>query len=151
MTTNLTSNNKTKIQTQKPNIMKKSLLLALAGLPVFITACSTPMKPQAFHAQDGNAVVIKSVDARTSEIIAPAGSGPVANTDVMGKVSALPGHQTAVVILENYNEAQVGDEFRNRSTPWFIGLRTLGYEHVVFLQGQNTDNPEGLVTIARYD
>ena len=132
--------------------MKKSILIALAALPVFITACSTPKPPQAFHATDSNAVVIKSVDGATSEIIAPTSSGPLPNGTAMTKVSALPKHQTAVIILENYNEAQVGDEFRDRSTAWFMGLRTLGYDHIVFLKGQGADsNPEGLVTVARYD
>ncbi len=131
--------------------MKKSIILAIAALPVFITACATPQPPQAFHGTDSNAVVIKSVDNRTSEILAPNGSGPAANSTVMNKVSAQPGHQTAVIILENYNETKIGDEFRDRSTPWFMGLRTLGYEHIVFLQGHGTDSPEGLVTLARYD
>ena len=131
--------------------MKKSVILALAALPLFITACSTPQPPQAFHNTDSNAVVIKSVDGRTSELITPTPTGPEANTKVMGKVSAINGPKTAVVILENYNEEKVGDVFRDRSTPWFIGLRTLGYDHVVFLQGNGTDSPEGLATIARYD
>ena len=131
--------------------MKKSLLIVLAALPVFITACSTPKPPVAFHGTDSSALVIKSVDGRTSEIIAPTGSGPIANSSMMDKISAIPGHQTAVIILENYNEAKVGDEFRDRGTPWFMGLRTLGYEHIVFLQGHNTDSPEGLATLARYD
>ena len=131
--------------------MKKSLLIVLAALPVFITACATPKPPVAFHGTDSSALVIKSVDGRTSEIIAPTGSGPIANGSMMSKISAIPGHQTAVVILENYNEAKVGDEFRDRGTPWFIGLRTLGYDHIVFLQGHGTDSPEGLATLARYD
>lgn len=131
--------------------MKKSVILALAALPLFITACSTPQPPQAFHGTDSNAVVIKSVDGRTSELIAPTPTGPESNTKVMGKVSAINGPKTAVVILENYNEEKVGDVFRDRSTAWFIGLRTLGYDHVVFLQGNGTDSPEGLATIARYD
>ncbi len=131
--------------------MKKSFILALAALPLFITACASPKPPVAFHATDSNAVVIKCVDNRNSELIAPTPTGPEANSKVMGKVSAMTGPKTAVVILENYNEEKVGNEFRDRSTPWFIGLRTLGYDHVVFLQGNGTDSPEGLATIARYD
>ena len=131
--------------------MKKSLIIALAALPVFLTACASPKPPQAFHSTDSNAVVIKCVDGRTSELIAPTPTGPEANSTVMGKVSAINGPKTAVVILENYNEEKVGDVFRDRSTPWFMGLRTLGYDHVVFLQGNGSDSPEGLVTIARYD
>jgi hypothetical protein len=131
--------------------MKKSLIIALAALPVFITACASPKPPVAFHGTDSNAVVIKCVDNRSSELIAPTPTGLEAHAQVMNKVSAVTGAKTAVVILENYNEEKVGDEFRNRSTPWFIGLRTLGYDHVVFLQGNGTDSPEGLATIARYD
>lgn len=132
--------------------MNKSIIaIAFAALPVLFTACASPKPPQAFHATDSNAVVIKCVDGRNSELISPTPTAPEANSKVMGKVSAMNGPKTAVVILENYNEEKVGDEFRNRSTPWFIGLRTLGYDHVVFLQGNGTDSPEGLATIARYD
>ena len=58
--------------------------------------------------------------------------------------------QTAVVILENYDEPQIGLEYRIRGTPWFVGLRGLGYEHIVFLQGRGVANPEGLITLTEY-
>lgn len=131
--------------------MNKSILIAFASVPLFITACSTPKPPQAYHTTDSNAVVIKSVDNGTSQILGPNSTPALPNPQAMGKVSGLTGHQTAVVILENYNEEQVGDQFRDRSTPWFLGLRTLGYDHIIFVKGQGTDNPEGLATIARYD
>ena len=131
--------------------MKKSLLLALAALPVLFTGCATPQPPQAFHGTDSNAIVIKSVDNRTSEIIQPTSSGPIANDAVLNKISSISSSKTAVIILENYTEPQVGDEFRNRGTPWFVGLRSLGYEHIVFLQGQGSSGPEGLLTLAQYD
>lgn len=131
--------------------MKKSLLLSLAALPVILSSCATPPPPQAFHSTDSTAIVIDAVDARTSRIIMPAPVGPIANDAVLTAAKKLPLHQTAVVILENYNEPQIGDEFRNRGTPWFIGLRCAGYEHIVFLHGNGAANPEGLITLAKYD
>ncbi len=131
--------------------MKRTLLLAFAAIPVLFSGCATPQPPQAFHATDNNAIVIKSVDNRTSEIIQPTVSGPIGNDTVLNKITSLSGSKTAVVILENYTESQIGDEFRSRGTPWFVGLRSLGYEHIVFLQGQGSSNPEGLLTLAKYD
>ena len=131
--------------------MKKSLLLSLAALPVLLSSCATPPPPQAYHNTDNTALVIDAMDARSSRIVMPTPSGPIANDTVLTTARKLPQHQTAVVILENYSEAQVGDEFRNRGTPWFIGLRCLGYEHIVFLQGNGAANPEGLLTVAKYD
>jgi hypothetical protein len=56
-----------------------------------------------------------------------------------------------VVILENYTEPQVGEQFRDRSPQLFAGLRALGYEHIYFLQGRGVTDPEGLITLAEYD
>jgi hypothetical protein len=56
-----------------------------------------------------------------------------------------------VVILENYDEPQLGSQFRNRGTTWFVSLRELGYQRIVFLQGRGITNPEGLVTLVEYD
>ena len=131
--------------------MKKLLLLSLAALPVILSSCSTPQPPQAYHNTDSSALVIDAIDARSSRVIMPTPSGPIANDAILTTARKLPQHQTAVVILENYTEAQVGDEFRNRGTPWFIGLRCLGYEHIVFLQGTGSNDPEGLITLAKYD
>jgi hypothetical protein len=131
--------------------MKKILLPVLAAVPVLLSSCSTPPPPQAYHATDNTALIIESLDGRTSQILAPETSTKIRNEQVLNVAHALPQHQTAVVILENYNEPQVGDEFRNRGTPWFIGLRCLGYEHIVFLQGKGTADPEGLITLAKYD
>ena len=131
--------------------MNKSLLLSLAALPVILSSCSTPQPPQAYHNIDNTALVIDAIDARSSRIVMPLPSGPIANDQILTTARQLPQHQTAVVILENYNEPQAGDEFRNRGTPWFIGLRCLGYEHIVFLQGNGAGSPEGLLTVAKYD
>ena len=97
------------------------------------------------------ALVIESLDGSTSRIIQPTASPKVGNDQILTTAKTLPQHQTAVVILENYTEQQIGDQFRDRGTPWFIGLRSLGYEHIVFLQGKGDQDPEGLLTLAKYD
>ena len=131
--------------------MKKLFLLPLAALPLLLSSCSTPQPPQVYHFTDDSALVVDAINGRTSRIIMPTPSGEIRNDDLLNTAKALPQHQTAVVILENYSEAQVGDEFRDRGTPWFIGLRCLGYEHIVFLQGNGATSPEGLLTLAKYD
>ena len=131
--------------------MKKLFLPALLALPLILSSCSTPQAPTAYHATDANALVIQSIDGRTSRIIQPTPSSNIGNDQILTTARSLPQHQTAVVILENYSEAQVGEQFRNRGTPWFIGLRCLGYEHIVFLQGTGATNPEGLIELAKYD
>jgi hypothetical protein len=131
--------------------MKKSLLLSLAAIPFLLCSCATPQPPQAYYGTDDSALVIASIDGRTSRIIMPTASGEIANDQILNIAKAFPQHQTAVVILENYSEPTVGDEFRDRGTPWFIGLRCLGYEHIIFLQGNGVNNPNGLITLAKYD
>jgi hypothetical protein len=131
--------------------MKKLFLIPLAVFPLLLSSCATPQPPQAYYGTDDSALVISAINGRTSRIIMPTASGEIANDEVLNAAKALPQHQTAVVILENYSEAQVGDEFRDRGTPWFIGLRCLGYEHIVFLQGNGTASPDGLLTLAKYD
>src|ERR1035437_7646143 len=116
--------------------MKKILSLAIAGLPIILCSCATPQPPQAFHNTDNSALVIESLDHRTCQIIQPTPSDKIENVKVLSQISFLPQHQTAVVILENYSEPQIGGEFPDRSLSWFMGLRTLGYEHIVFLKGQ---------------
>jgi hypothetical protein len=131
--------------------MKKFLLPALMALPVLLSSCATPPVPQAYHDTDHTALVIESLDGRTSRIVQPTASATVANDAVLNTARAFAQHQTAVVILQNYTEAQIGDQFRDRGTPWFIGLRCLGYEHIVFLQGNGSHGPDGLITLAKYD
>ena len=84
-------------------------------------------------------------------MLQPANSAKVNNDQLLAQAKALPQHQTAVVILENYTEQDFGDQFRDRGTPWLVGLRNLGYQHVVFLQGLDVANPEGLTTLVQYD
>jgi hypothetical protein len=131
--------------------MKMIWIMALAALPVLLTSCATAPPPQAFHNTDDTALVIKSLDDATSEMIQPTASRQEGNDNILALVKSLPRHQTAVVILENYNEPQAGSQFRERGTPLFVGLRGLGYQHIVFVQGAGVANPEGLLTVADYD
>ena len=131
--------------------MKIICSLALAALPILLTSCATPPPPQAFHNTDSTALVIKSLDNNTSQMVQPAVSNRENNDKLLAKAMTLPQRQTAVVILENYTEPQIGEQFRDRGTALFVGLRSLGYQHIVFLQGNGIANPEGLITLAEYN
>ena len=130
--------------------MKISIPMALAALAILLTSCATPKPPQAFHNSDNNAVVIDSLDDKTGQIIEPIPSVKEENDLILAKATTLTKRQTAGVILENYDESQVGLEYRIRGTPWFVGLRGPGYEHIVFLQGRGAADPEGLITLTEY-
>ena len=131
--------------------MKIIYSLALVGLAIMLTSCATPQPPQAFHNTDSTALVIASLDDTTCQMVEPAASNREGNDNVLALAMALPQHQAAVVILENYTEQKIGDQFRDRGTAWFVGLRNLGYQHIVFLQGKGVANPEGLMTLAEYN
>ena len=125
--------------------------IALMALALSLTSCATPLPPRAFHNSDPTTVVIRSLDVKTSQLVQPTISSGEKNEKVLAKAGATPQRQEAVVILENYTEPQVGEQFRDRSIPLFVGLRGLGYQHIVFLQGKGVANPEGLVMLAEYD
>jgi hypothetical protein len=131
--------------------MKPSLALSLLALPLLLTACATPRPPQVFHNTDDSALIVASLDSRTARQILPTPTDKIESVEVLNYAKNLAQHQTAVVILENYSEAEVGALFRDRSTPWFIGLRGLGYQHILFLQGNGSANPDGLIALAEYD
>ncbi|HXI72982.1 MAG TPA: hypothetical protein VNN22_21795 [Verrucomicrobiae bacterium] len=131
--------------------MKKSILRFAAMLPViFLTSCATPPPPVAFHNTDSTALVIKSLDGQTSQMLQPSTSSQAKNDQILSIAQTLPQHQTAVVMLENYTEPRLGQQFRDRGTPLFICLRSLGYQHIIFVQGQNVPDPNGLITLAEY-
>jgi hypothetical protein len=132
--------------------MKTIYLFALAALPMMLTSCATPpAPPQAFHNSDNTALVIKSLADGTGQMIQPVVSSRENNDRLLAKAMTLPQHQTAVVILENYTEPRIGAQFRDRGTPLFVGLRNLGYQHIVFVQGMGVASPDGLMTLAKYD
>lgn len=116
-----------------------------------LSSCATPQPPQVFHQTDESALIVQTFDNRTCEILAPTPLGRAENAHALNLAGALAQHQTAVVILENFSEPRLGPEFRDRTFAWFLGLRGLGYEHIVFLQGADVPDPEHLITLAKYD
>ena len=131
--------------------MKKMLILAVAALPVLLSSCATFRPPQAFHNTDDSALIIKSLDNRTCEVIAPTAMNKQENNLVLDQAMSFAHRQTAVVILENYSEPKLGRDFRDRTFAWFVGLRGLGYRHIFFVQGKGIMDPNGLTTLAEYD
>lgn len=131
--------------------MKKRILILAAALPVILSSCATTPPPQAFHNTDTSALVVKSIDGHSCEVIAPTIMNRLDDAALLDQAKKFPQHQTAVVILENYSEPQLGAEFRDRTMGWFIGLRGLGYQHIVFLRGSGASDPNGLPTLAEYD
>lgn len=128
--------------------MKIAISLALGALAVCLTSCVSPSR--AFHNTDSTALVIQSFNDQTGQMIQPNVSARKSNDELLGEATALSQHQTAVVILEDYTDEEIGDQFRDRGTPWVIGLRQLGYPNIVFLKGLGVANPEGLITIVQY-
>jgi len=131
--------------------MKKAFLVLTVALPVLISSCATQTAPVAFRNTDNSALIVKSLDARSCEVISPTALSREDATALLDQAKSFRSHQTAVVILENYNEPQLGSEFRDRTFAWFVGLRGLGYQHIVFLKGTGVSDPNGLPTLAEYD
>lgn len=131
--------------------MKKIFLLLAAALPVILSSCATPPPRQAYHNTDDSALIVESLDVTSCAVLAPAAMERETNTRVLDQAKAFSQHQTAVIILENYDEPQLGPEFRDRTFGWFVGLRGLGYQHIVFLKGTGAADPNGLLTLAEYD
>jgi hypothetical protein len=130
--------------------MKICTPVALTVLAILLTSCATPKPAQVFHNTDKNAVVIESLDDKTGQMLGPTTSVREKNDAVLAKITSLSERQMAVVILENYSEPQMGWQYRVRGTPWFVGLRMLGFQHIVFLQGTGVADPEGLTTLVEY-
>jgi len=123
--------------------------LALVALAIISTSCATP--PRTFHNYDNTALVIESLDYQTCRMLRPDASASEDNDKFLARAATLSKGETAVVILENYTESQIGDQFRDRGTYWLVSLRNLGYRHVVLLQGQGIADPEGLRILVKYD
>ena len=131
--------------------MKTITPIFLAALAITLSSCTTPQPPQAFHNTDNTALIVKSLDGRTCQMVQPVASGQEDSDMLLARAMKLSQHQTAVVILENYTEPKFGPQFRDRGSLWFIGLRNLGYQHIIFLQGKGVNNPEGLTTLVDYE
>lgn len=135
----------------KTQLLKEGLALALAVLTVLLTSCSTPPPPrQTYFNHDPAALVIKSLDDKQGQIVAPAVTPTEPSDRLVDQARKLPQRNTAVVILENYTEPEIGAQFRDRGTAWFMCLRNIGYQHIVFLQGNGLAT-DGLPLLVRYD
>ena len=122
--------------------------LALGALVVCLTSCASPSR--AFHNTDQTALVVQAFPDQSCQMLQPTSSGRKSIDEILDDAAKLSQHQTAVVILEEYYEEDIGDQFRDRGTPWVAGLRRLGYPNIVFLKGLGVPNPEGLITVVRY-
>jgi len=130
-------------------IINLSNLLSLAAVTVVLTSCAT--HTPTFQNTDTTALVVETADAQTGRMLQPTASGDENTDKILAAAAALSQHQTAVIILENYSEPKIGDQFRDRSTAWVVGLRNLGYQRIVFLQGVGVANPDGLNIVVEYD
>lgn len=133
--------------------MKKLILPLLTALPVLFTSCATPPPPapQVYRSGETPALVIESIDGNRSRLIQPGATADAPNDATIAHARSLGKQTVAVVILENFHEAQPGEEFRDRGVSWYVNLRGLGYERIVFLHGNGVPNPDGLVTLVKYD
>jgi hypothetical protein len=129
-------------------LMNICISLAMGTLAICLTSCVGPSR--AFHNSDSTALVVQSFPDQTAQMLQPNVSAKKSLDEILGDAAGLSQHQTAVVILEEYYEEEIGDQFRDRGTPWVAGLRRLGYPNIIFLKGLGVANPEGLITIVRY-
>lgn len=126
-------------------------MVVILALPLVIGSCAAPRPPQAFHGTQAPVVIVESLDAHYSQLVSPVAMPKQDNVRMMEQIKNLSHQKVAIVILENYTESQPGPDFRDRSLEWFMGLRGLGFDHIVFLQGKGVPEPEGLIVLADYD
>lgn len=131
--------------------MKKAFLLLIAVLPVILSSCASPAPQQTYYNTDNSALIVQSLDNSSCQVLAPTAIKREDNVRLLDQARTFAQHDTAVVILENYSEPELGAEFRDRSFGWFVGLRGLGYHHIVFLKGNGATNANGLPTLAEYN
>jgi hypothetical protein len=126
-----------------------SLVVAVA-LSLFVFSCAAPHPTEAFQAGNNNVLVIDSLDAHSGQVLSPVAQAKADNSQVLAEIKSMEHKAMAVIILEDYREPEPGKEFRNRCMDWFMGLRQLGYQRIVFLQGQGVSQPDGLKVLAQY-
>jgi hypothetical protein len=132
-------------------MMRRFQLFAGLALAVLLSSCATPRRPQVFHTGGDTALVVKSLDGRFSQAVAPITIPRMENAKMLERIKTLGVPKTVVIILENYTEPQLGREFRDRVMDWFMEFRQLGCQRIVFLQGKGVADPDGLVVLAEYD
>jgi hypothetical protein len=131
--------------------MRSVAFFVLLALPIVICSCATPHPPQTFHGPKESVLVVKSLDNHFSELVSPVAMAREDNVRMLDQIKSLSRQKMAIIILENYSESQPGPDFRDRSLEWFMGLRGLGFDRIVFLQGKGVAEPDGLVVLADYD
>jgi len=60
----------------------------------------------------------------------------------------LPDHSVAAVVLEE--TPKNNERFADRTASSFIKLRSAKYRDIMYLQGQNTNDADGLVVFVHY-
>jgi hypothetical protein len=136
---------------KKTRLLRRVFLLLTAGLPMMLSSCSTDSSLHTYHNTDSTALIVQSLDGHSCRVLSPTAMEREENIRLLERAKTFSQHQTAVVILENYDEARLGPEFRDRSLGWFISLRGLGYQHIYFLKGGGVADPNGLPMLAQYD
>jgi hypothetical protein len=130
--------------------MKKIFLNLLLSVPVMLGGCASEPAPTLCRA-NRSLLVVDTHDSRTGQVVAPIESAKMEIVPLLDKIKSLAKAPAVIVILENYQEAKPGPVFRDRSLPWYLGLRLLGYDHVVFVQGNGLPDPDGLRVVAEYN
>ena len=130
--------------------MKTSVLFLCLSAMIMVCSCTTSAPQQSFHNTDNAALIIKSMNIRSSQVIAPKLLAEADNSQTLDQLREFAGGKTAIVILENYADTEAGSDFRNRGQAWFMGLRGLGFQHIVFVRGNGVTDPNGLPVVAEY-
>jgi hypothetical protein len=130
--------------------MNPHAIIAALTLPVLICSCATSCPPQAFRAGTEDALVIESYDDHSGQVVSPVTLERADNRQMLNEIKSVEKKSVAIVMLEGYQEPQPGPEFRDRSLELFMGLRQLGYQRIIFLQGHGVPQPSGLMVLAQY-
>ena len=130
--------------------MKTFFSVLCATLLALLCSCATARPPQTFQDTNPSVLVIVSLDGHSSQVTSPVRLGRMENSQLLEQLKGSARRQIAVVILEDYAELEPGVQFRDRSFAWFLGLRGLGYQHIVFLRGKGVSDPTGLPILAEY-
>jgi hypothetical protein len=130
--------------------MNPKIVIAALALPWLICSCATPCPPQAFQAGTEDTLVIDSFDDHSGQVVSPVTLERGDNRQILNEVKSVERKSEAIIILEGYREPQPGPDFRDRSIELFMGLRQLGYQRIVFLQGLGVAQPKGLMVLAQY-
>ena len=122
----------------------------MLSLPVMLGSCASDPAPTMFHKASPSLLVVDSLDLRSGQLIAPKETAKMDTAQMLDTIKSFEKSHAVIIILENYREVKLGPEFRDRSLPWFLGLRRQGYEEIVFVQGKGFPDPDGLLVLAEY-